>query len=236
MGCKGITVQAAHSHGLTSMDAKELLEAKMVERVLLPVVLLTRLSGGSATTQCTFLSDGEAKGKVREEEAELVRGASAKAMGGGIATAAVSGGGGGEGWGGGRPGSGAWGGSHLLPPGRAGVGLLLRKSEHGLRVAEVFPEGPAGVDGRIDVGDVLFAIDDTPTEGEEYRPIPQQTCVSPCHAPALPPPKFFSFACQCKKLGGPADTLRTLNCDEGKDLLDARGESNPKLSLLTPKS
>lgn len=178
IGCTDISVHASHYSGLDSLEPNSILQANMVEKVLLPDMLVASVHRGTMTTQCHF-SQLPALQEYRPPDAPasnsraapVPNGASAPFMPHHEPQRAVA-----------PPVARApppelgnsQRGLDLLSSQRGqlcGVGLLLRRTEDGLKVAEMAKGGPAERDGRIKVGDYIMAVDGISTIGKKLRDV-----------------------------------------------------------------
>ena len=168
IGCVGIFVHTAHSNGIMDLEPHSLLTAPVMERILLPDVLLTQIKSGTITTQCHFSEQlaSAAPDRDRDRDRDLASS---------FANPTFSDLRSSKRFGRDEP-------ERLTPalytsqtiPDRYGVGMLLRKHENGFKVEKIAYGGSAWKDGMIQEGDILVGIQGRKTQGKSTREIGEE--------------------------------------------------------------
>jgi hypothetical protein len=174
IGCVGIFVHTAHSNGVADLEPYSLLTAPIMERILLPEVLLTQIKQGTITTQCHFSEQLAATPLNRDVSLPLASSfQSAPVLSDSRIVHSLSG-------------------SKSRPlrdeiermaqplytsqtiPDKYGVGMLLRKHDCGFKIEKIAPGGPAWKDERIQEGDILVGIQGNKTKGKSTREVSEE--------------------------------------------------------------
>ena len=158
IGCVGIFIHTAHSNGIMDLEPHSLLTAPIMERILLPDVLLTQIKSGTITTQCHF-SEQLALAPVDRDGSAFNTGPLFSDV---VTTRPVR-----DDLD--RPNPALY--TSQTIPDRYGVGMLLRKHENGFKVEKIAHGGSAWKDGMIQEGDVLVGIQGTKTKGMSTREV-----------------------------------------------------------------